>query len=151
MGTVYLRNTTAPDATYSNKAAALSHADLDGNFTFFLRNDTSDTMNGSLTCTGNVTAYSDETLKKDWQPLPENFLALLAAVKHGTYTRIDTGERQAGASAQDILKILSEVVSTDPDSGKLSLAYGNVALVAAIALAQEVIALKQELQAIKDA
>lgn len=149
MGTVYLRNTTAPDATYSNKGAALTHAELDANLTFFLRNDTSDTMTGSLTCTGNVTAYSDETLKKDWKPLPDNFIERLAKLLHGTYTRVDTGEQQAGVSAQQLQNLLSQVVGTDPDSGYLTVAYGNAAMVAAVALAIEVVQLKQELQQIK--
>lgn len=51
MGTVTLRQTAAPDGTYSNKNAALTHAELDNNFTYFLRNDTSDSMTGGLTTT----------------------------------------------------------------------------------------------------
>lgn len=149
MGTVYLRNTTAPDATYSNKAAALTHAELDANLTFFLRNDTSDTMAGSLTCTGNVTAYSDERLKKDWKPLPDNFVEELSKLLHGTYTRTDTEEEQAGVSAQQLQKLLAQVVGVDPDSGYLTVAYGNAAMVAAIALAGEVVSLKRELATIK--
>lgn len=56
MGIVYLRNTpTPPDATYENRGAVLSHADLDNNLQLFLRNDVDDTMNGNLTVTGNIT------------------------------------------------------------------------------------------------
>ena len=93
---------------------------------------------GNFTATGNVTAYSDERLKKDWATLSADFVDRLAGVKHGTYTRIDTGERQAGASAQGVQELLPEVVMAAKD-GTLSLAYGNAALVAAIQLAQELV------------
>ena len=94
---------------------------------------------GNLTATGNVTAYSDERLKTDWESLASNFVEQVACVRAGTYTRTDTGERQAGTSAQDWQRILPEVVS---DGEYLSLAYGNAALVAVVALARRVIALE---------
>lgn len=56
MGTVYLRNTTAPDATYQNLGAVLTHAQLDNNMTLFLRNDVTDTKEGDLTINGNLTS-----------------------------------------------------------------------------------------------
>jgi hypothetical protein len=99
---------------------------------------------GNFTATGNVTAYSDERLKTDWAALPDTFIYDLARVKHGTYTRIDTGERQAGASAQDMQNLLAEVVHENADD-MLSLAYGNAALVAAIKLAQKVVELEARL------
>lgn len=93
---------------------------------------------GNFTATANVTAYSDERLKKDWGTLSADFVDRLAQVKHGPYTRIDTGERQAGASAQAMQELLPEVVMTAKD-GMLSLAYGNAALVSAIQLAQQLV------------
>jgi len=93
---------------------------------------------GNFTATGNVTAYSDERLKKDWGTLSADFVDRLAQVKHGPYTRSDTGERQAGASAQAMQELLPEVVMADKD-GMLSLAYGNAALVSAIQLAQQLV------------
>ena len=87
---------------------------------------------------GNVAAASDERLKKDWAGLAKDFVDRLAVTKHGTFTRIDSGKRQAGSSAQDWQKLLPEVVSEDAD-GTLSLAYGNAALVSAIELAKRVI------------
>lgn len=93
---------------------------------------------GNLTMAGNVTAYSDERLKKDWADLPEGFVEGLAEIKHGTYTRIDTNERHVGVSAQSLLKLLQEAVSEDAE-GTLSVAYGNAALVAAVALAKRVV------------
>jgi hypothetical protein len=104
-------------------------------------------MSGNLTMAGNVTAFSDERLKKDWSELPEDFIERLAAVKSGTYTRVDSGERQAGTSAQEWLALLPEVVTkTNDEQETLSIAYGNAALVACIQLARRVVSLEQKLK-----
>jgi len=103
---------------------------------------------GNLVVTGNVTAYSDERLKKDWAKLPDDFLLQLAKIKHGTYTRIDSGDRQAGVSAQQMQAFLPEVVQTD-EKGNLTLAYGNAALVAAVKLAERVVALEARIAALE--
>ena len=105
-------------------------------------------MSGNLTMAGNVTAYSDERLKKDWAELPDDFVERLAQIKSGTYTRIDSGERQMGVSAQDFRDIGAEAVSEDA-SGTLSLAYGNAALAACVELAKSVVALRAELNALR--
>lgn len=102
------------------------------------------TSSGDFSTSGNVTAYSDERLKKDWKKLPDNFIYDLVNVKYGTYTRIDTGEKQAGTSAQDWQKLLPEVVLQNED-GTLSLAYGNAALVTILKLAEKVIELETRL------
>lgn len=111
------------------------------------------TVGGNLSVTGNVTATgtitgtnitgsSDERLKRDWKDLPADFIEQLAGVKHGTYTRVDNGERQAGVSAQSLLPVLPEAVH---GASILSVAYGNAALVAAIKLAREVISLRDRI------
>jgi hypothetical protein len=106
--------------------------------------------NGDFTAVGTVTANSDERLKTDWANLPADFLERLAGVKSGTYTRLDTGARQAGSSAQDWQKLLPEVVSVgDDEQGTLSLGYGNAALVAAVELAKVVVELRAEVQSLK--
>jgi hypothetical protein len=95
---------------------------------------------GNFTAAGTIAANSDERLKKDWAVLPAGFIERLAEVKSGTYTRIDTGVRQAGASAQDWKKLLPEVVTMGEDAqSTLSLGYGNAALVSAIELAKRVV------------
>jgi hypothetical protein len=108
---------------------------------------TSDTS-GNFVARGNVTAYSDERLKKDWAPVTEDFVERLSKVKHGTYTRTDSNERQAGVSAQEWQKLLAETVLTSAD-GFLSVAYGNAALVAAVKLAERVVALEARLAALE--
>jgi hypothetical protein len=105
-------------------------------------------MSGNLTMAGNVTAYSDERLKKDWSPIYDGFVDRLASILAGTYTRIDSNERQAGVSAQAMREILPEVVSAD-NEGTLALAYGNAAMVSAVELAKEMIQLKRELAELK--
>jgi hypothetical protein len=103
---------------------------------------------GNWTAAGNVTAYSDERLKKDWEEVKPNFVDQLANVKSGTYTRIDSNERQAGVSAQSLQELLPETVAAGND-GMLSVAYGNAAMVAVVELAKEVRKLKEELRALK--
>jgi hypothetical protein len=105
-------------------------------------------MSGNGTYAGNVTAYSDERLKKDWSPIYDGFVDRLAIIRAGTYTRIDSGERQAGVSAQAMRELLPEVVSED-NEGTLALAYGNAAMVSAVELAKELVQLKRELAELK--
>ena len=102
------------------------------------------------TFTGNVAANSDERLKQNWRDLPSDFLARLAEVKMGIYDRKDTGDTQAGVSAQSMKALLFPVVREGTD-GMLSVAYGNAALVAAIELAREVVSLRRELNELKGA
>lgn len=105
----------------------------------------------ALTVTGNVTANSDETLKKNWQDVSPDFLVDLSKVKSGIYDRIDMDNTtQMGVSAQSLQKVAPHAVLTS-DKGILSVAYGNVALVATIELAREMLALKAELKALKEA
>jgi hypothetical protein len=96
----------------------------------------------AISSAGNITAFSDERLKKDWAALPPDFVERLATVKSGTYTRIDSGERQAGSSAQDWQLLLPEVVTKTGNDDTLALAYGNAALVSAVELAKEVVDLR---------
>lgn len=108
---------------------------------------------GNMAVTGtvtgsNITASSDERLKKEWSALPENFIEMMAGVARGTFTRTDTGERQAGVSAQSLLKVLKEAVVEGPD-GMLSVAYGHAALVTCIELCAEVVRLRALLEPVK--
>jgi hypothetical protein len=98
----------------------------------------------NVKASGNVTAYSDERLKKNWEPLCNNFVEKLAKVKVGTYERTDLPMVQVGVSAQSLEEVLPEAVSTATDDMKTkSVSYGNAALASAVMLAQEVVELKQ--------
>lgn len=114
------------------------------------------TIGGNVTATGtitgsNITATSDERLKTGWQDLPADFIECLAAVKSGTYERVDIegGIRHAGVGAQSLRAVLPEAV-LEGAQGMLSVAYGNAALVAVIELAREVLRLRDELREVRD-
>jgi len=103
---------------------------------------------GNFTARGNVTAYSDERVKKNWRPVQENLIEKISAVKSGVYDRTDSELTQVGVSAQSLREVLPEAV-LESNGGELSVAYGNAALVAVIELAKEVIKLKAEVEALK--
>jgi hypothetical protein len=105
---------------------------------------------GNATFAGDVTASSDERLKTNWRDLPDTFLAELANVKMGVYDRTDNGITQVGVSAQSLQRVLPTAIGEGTD-GMLSVAYGNAALAASIALAREVRALRAELNEMKGA
>jgi hypothetical protein len=105
---------------------------------------TGGTISGNLTVTGDISSSSDERIKTNWRSLPENFLESLSKVKHGIYDRVDNGLTQAGVSAQDMQKVLEQVVSEDSE-GMLSVNYGNAALVAIIELTKRVLELEAKL------
>jgi hypothetical protein len=116
----------------------------DGASTYRIQSDTA----GNFTARGNVSAYSDERLKTDWAPVATNFVDQLASIKSGSYTRIDNQERQVGVSAQSLQTLLPEAVMDD--GAHLAVAYGNAAMVSAVELAKEVVALKAELASLKE-
>jgi hypothetical protein len=92
---------------------------------------------GTLTAT-TVTASSDETLKTNWRDPEIDFVERLAEVKHGTYERIDNGVTQDGVSGQSLQKVLPHSTLMGED-GKLSVAYGNAALLSSVQLAKRVV------------
>jgi hypothetical protein len=106
------------------------------------------TFTGNLTMSGDVTAFSDERYKTNWRSVTDNFVEKLATVKSGVYDRTDEKATQAGVSAQALQKLLPETVLTDVE-GRLSVAYGNAALVACVELAKEVLKLRAEIEALK--
>jgi len=104
------------------------------------------TFNGTnLTCGGTIAASSDERLKTNWRDLPVDYIEQLAKVKHGTYDRTDIELTQDGVSAQSLQPLMPNSVVTGED-GKLTVAYGNAALVACIQLAQRVVELEAKLE-----
>lgn len=103
---------------------------------------------GALTMLSNITAYSDERVKTNWRDLRSDFIERLAEVRHGIYDRTDIEETQVGVSAQSLQKILEHAVM-ESEEGTLSVAYGNAALVAAVKLAERVVALEARLAALE--
>ena len=97
---------------------------------------------GNLVATGNVTAYSDETLKTNWRDVPKNFVARLAKVKHGIYDRTDIKATQVGVSAQSLRRLLPQSVMKDKATGLFSVAYGNAALLSCVEIANDSVELR---------
>jgi hypothetical protein len=85
---------------------------------------------------------SDERDKTNWEALPNSFIELLAGVKHGYFDWIDGGGRDGGVSAQSFQAVLPHFVHKDSD-GRLSVSYGNAALLGVIQLANRLLALEE--------
>ena len=72
----------------------------------------------------------------------------MAGVKSGIFDRIESGNTEVGVGAQSLQKVLAEAVVSGED-GLLSVNYGGAALVAAIKLAERVVALEARLAALE--
>ena len=82
-------------------------------------------VSGSFTATGDITAYSDRSLKENIEVI-ENPLELLKGMRGVTYNRIDmNGREQVGVIAQEVEAVLPQVVHTD-ENGIKHVAYGNM-------------------------
>jgi hypothetical protein len=97
---------------------------------------------GSFTAGGDVTAYSDKKLKDDVKVI-ENAVEKIKQVRGVTFIRndIEDNKRQAGVIAQEVEKVLPEVVGYDEDRDTKTVAYGNMVglLIEAIKEQQETI------------
>ena len=99
---------------------------------------------GNFTATGNLTAYSDERLKTNIETIP-NALEKVNALRGVTFDK--DGERGLGVIAQEVEKILPEVVIQGEEYK--SVAYGNIVgvLIEAIKeLTKEVEELKRQIK-----
>lgn len=94
---------------------------------------------GTLTATI-ISASSDENFKYEWSDISDEYVYNLSKLKIGTYKHKldDSNSRQIGASAQSLKSFCPEGVSED-QNGYLSIAYGNVALVSSVKLAQKIV------------
>ena len=121
------------------------------------RNDDGALHVTSLQASGDVTSLSDERLKTDWAELPDDFVARIAEVRHGTFRRVGGTTREIGVSAQSLACAAPEAVrggdgngaiagGDGSDAGFLSVAHGPAALAAVIALARAHLALRQRLE-----
>ena len=88
---------------------------------------------GTLTASGNVTAYSDERLKKDIVTI-DNPIDKIKAMRGVYYKEIETDRPRTGVIAQEVEKVLPEVVhddkETNPETGETTstkaVDYGNM-------------------------
>lgn len=131
-----------------------SHTYIKSASNVYIRTSNNDTdrftfdTGGNFTASGNVTAFSDERLKKDWIGHSEDFIFKLANVKNGSFTRIDENVRQVGVSAQSLEEVIPEAIINN-DDGMKSVAYGNAAMTSVVELAKEIIKLREEIERLK--
>ena len=102
---------------------------------------------GAATFNNDVTAFSDERLKRDIETIP-NALDKVCQMRGVTFERIDDeGSRSMGVIAQEIEKIIPEVVREDSSEEKIkSVAYGNLVGV----LIEAIKELKDEVEQLKN-
>jgi hypothetical protein len=87
---------------------------------------TSINVAGAIVAGGNITAYSDLRLKTDIQPITDA-ITKVKQIRGVTYNRKDLNstKRQAGVIAQEVVKVLPEVVDGHENSN-YTVAYGNM-------------------------
>ena len=110
---------------------------------------------GNFTASGDVTAYSDERLKSDITTI-EDALNKVKNLRGVMFDKTDTLsselKRSTGVIAQEVEKVLPEVVHNDINTGYKSVAYGNIVgvLIEAIKEQQEQIdKLKHDIEFLK--
>jgi len=79
---------------------------------------------GSFVATGDITAYSDESLKTNIQTI-DGALGKVEAVRGVTFDRLEDGSTSTGVVAQELYAVLPEAVKTD-ENGLHHVAYGNI-------------------------
>lgn len=81
-------------------------------------------ITGSLTASGDVIAYSDERVKENIKTI-SNALDKVTKLRGVEYNKIGEDKQSIGVIAQEIEKILPQVVSEDSE-GMKGVAYGNI-------------------------
>lgn len=99
---------------------------------------------------GDITGFSDARVKTNFEKIP-NPLDKIAQLNGYTFDRIDTGVRQMGVVAQELLPVIPEVVHGDED-GYYSVAYDKLTalLIEGVKeLREENIKLREEISKLK--
>jgi hypothetical protein len=100
---------------------------------------TGTTNMATLVASGNITSSSDRRIKKDIKRI-EGALDKVTQIGGYTFTRTDDphkDQRQAGIIAQEMLKVLPEVVRISEETGYYSVSYGNITALLIEALKEE--------------
>lgn len=108
---------------------------------------------GSITASGDITAYSDERVKENINTI-ENALEKVKALRGVTYNRKDKEDKseKIGVIAQEVQEILPQVVQEQED-GMLGVSYGNITAVLIEAIKEQqkqIEVLKAELVELKN-
>ena len=81
-------------------------------------------VDGTIRATADVIAYSDERVKENIKTI-DNSLEKVNKLRGVEFNKIGEDHKSIGVIAQEIEKVIPEVVRTD-DEGMKSVAYGNV-------------------------
>lgn len=102
-------------------------------------------VSGEIEATGNITAYSDISLKENIEVIPDA-LSKVLQIRGVSFDRkdIDDSPRFVGVIAQEVEQVLPEVISIN-DDGIKSVAYSNMVAL----LIEAVKELKQEVEELK--
>jgi hypothetical protein len=120
-----LNSTTLKDVGVSNFTEHMRIGGTSGNVGIGTNSPTYKLhVNGTIYSSSDVIAYSDARIKTDLENIQDS-LYKITQINGYTFTRIDTGARQAGVVAQELEQVLPEAVYTDNDGYK-SVAYGNI-------------------------
>jgi hypothetical protein len=105
---------------------------------------------GHIVAGGNIQAFSDETLKKNWEPLAADIVDQIATIqKSGTFERNDIAGRHVGIGAQSLRRFMPAAVSDV--NGTLAVNYGGAALALCVELCREVKDMRSRLAHLEDA
>ena len=110
-----------------------------------------ETTSSGVTVSGEVNATSDLRLKKNVKTL-ENSLDKVCKLRGVEFDFIDTNKHTIGVIAQEVEKVLPDIVVTNEETDMKSVAYGNLTAVlieAVKELKSEVASLKQEIKELK--
>jgi hypothetical protein len=81
-------------------------------------------VNGTIVASGDITAFSDARIKENVETLP-NALESVKQMRGVTYNKIGEEKQSIGVIAQELEKVVPQLVHTD-EEGMKSVAYGNI-------------------------
>lgn len=104
------------------------------------------TFDGAIVATGDITAFSDKKLKKNIKQIKYEKLNEINLYE---YDRIDTKKHEVGIIAQEIEKIVPEVVKTN-ENGYKSVDYSKLSVIIGLHSLGEIEVLQEENKLLKD-
>ena len=132
LGTAFTTPTTfMSNVAFSNGTTVIGMMTIgpNVNVTYPLNVQTISASNVSIYASGDITAFSDRRFKTDVRPI-ERALSRVNAIGGYTFVRVgdmsDAPKRMAGVLAQEMIEVMPEVVDTEPGSGHMHVAYGNI-------------------------
>jgi len=117
-GDIYIED--APQFSVPNKLTVRGTAEITGDVVMSNVN-----VLGTLSARNSIMQWSDSNLKWDIEPV-QDALAKIKLMQGHTFRMAGQEQRSLGLIAQEVAKVMPEVVSRGPDDF-LSIAYGNLA------------------------